>query len=71
MEVYLLTEEQKLALIGQHYKEDCLFNPVQDADNNWIITSQEVENCINEEFLWVELLSIIEYKPKIFNPFQF
>jgi hypothetical protein len=71
MEVYLLTTEQKKSLIGQHYKEDCLFNPIQDADNNWIITSQEVKNCTNNTFLWVELLPTIQYKQKIFNPFQF
>lgn len=65
MIVGLLTIEQKDMLVGQLFSPDSYFNPIQDADDNWIISTEEMEQCINEEFMWVNDLSLIEYKPKI------
>ena len=38
--VGLLTEVQKDELVGQLYTEDSYFNPIQDADDNWIISTE-------------------------------
>jgi hypothetical protein len=62
--VALLTEQEKNLLVGQLYDEDSYFNPAQDADNNWYISTQEIENNIYPEFNWIQNLSLIEYKPK-------
>lgn len=62
--VGLLTELQKDELVGQWYATDSYFNPIQDADNNWIISVEEMEQCVNPDFLWVKDLPLIEYKPK-------
>jgi hypothetical protein len=67
--VGLLTESQKDSLVGQLYDEDSYFNPIQDIDNNWIISFEEMEFCVNPEFMWVKDLPIIEYKPKPSPPF--
>lgn len=67
MIVYLLTNEQKDSLIGQTYHSDSLFNPIQDADNNWIISQEEVEQCDNENFQWVKDLKAIEFKKQESN----
>lgn len=64
MIVYQLTEGQKDKLIGQLYDIASIFNPIQDANDNWIITDQEVRGCVNPGFLWVKYLPKIEYKPK-------
>ena len=61
--VALLTETQKNELIGQLYAPDSYFNPIQDADGNWIISTQEQEFCVNPDFLWVKNLPLIPYKP--------
>jgi hypothetical protein len=61
--VALLTETQKDQLVGQLYAPDSYFNPIQDADGNWIISTQEQEFCVVEEFLWVKDLPLIPYKP--------
>ena len=37
-QVGLLTESQKNELIGQLYDEDSYFNPIQDIDDNCIIS---------------------------------
>jgi hypothetical protein len=67
--VGLLTESQKNELVGQLYDEDSYFNPIQDIDNNWIISVEEMEFCVNPEFQWVKDLPLIEYKPKPSPPF--
>jgi hypothetical protein len=62
--VGLLTVEQKDELILQWYAPDCYFNPIQDLNDNWIISIEEMINCVNEEFLWVKDLPLIIYEPK-------
>jgi len=68
-QVGLLTETQKNELIGQLYEEDSYFNPIQDIEDNWIISVEEMEFCVNPEFIWVKDLPLIEYKPKPSPPF--
>lgn len=63
--VGFLTIEQKDQLIGKKYNEDSYFNPIQDADDNWIISMEEMILNVYEEFRWVRELPMIEYKPKI------
>lgn len=62
--VGLLTIEQYNEIVGQLYAPDSYFNPIQDADNNWIISQEEINFCTNPEFYWVKDLPLIEYKPK-------
>ena len=65
--VGLLTEIQKDELLGQMYAPDSYFNPIQDLNNNWIISIEEMEFCTNELFLWVKDLPLIIYEPKPFE----
>ena len=67
--VGLLTESQKNELVGQLYDEDSYFNPIQDISEQWIISVEEMEFCVNPEFQWVKTLPLIEYKPKPSPPF--
>jgi hypothetical protein len=68
-QVGLLTESQKDSLVGQLYDEDSYFNPIQDANDDWIISVEEIEYNVNPEFQWVKDLPLIEYKPKPLPPF--
>jgi hypothetical protein len=63
--VYQLTDIQRLELIGQLYTDNSHFYPLQDINDNWVISEQEVIFCNNEEFSWVKSLSSIEYHPKV------
>jgi hypothetical protein len=69
IQVGLLTESQKDSLVGQLYDEDSYFNPIQDIEDNWIISVEEMEFCVNPEFQWVKTLPLIDYKPKPSPPF--
>jgi hypothetical protein len=69
MKVGLLTLEQKNEIVGQLYAEDSYFNPIQDVNNDWVISTQEIEDCVVEEFMWVKDLPLIDYEPKPTPPF--
>lgn len=62
--VGLLTTQQYHEIVGQLYAPDSFFNPILDADLNWIISTQEMDFCTNPDYIWVKELPIIEYKPK-------
>lgn len=64
IQVGLLTEVQKDSLIGQLYDEDSYFNPIQDINDNWIISIEEIDFCTNPLFDWVKTLTLIDYEPK-------
>jgi len=68
MMVNKLTETQKELLIGQFFDEDSYFNPIQDINDNWVISIEEMHNCVNPEFMWVKDLEKIEYQPKPIEP---
>lgn len=67
MKVYKLTTAQKNQLIGVEYIEDCSYNPIQDNNGVWIISSGEVEQTTDENYLWVKDLPQIEYIPIIYK----
>jgi hypothetical protein len=62
--VGLLTSAQKEEIIGVQFIPDCTFNPIQDLYDNWVISTQEMIQCSNPDFLWVKDLELITYEPK-------
>ena len=62
---YKLTNSEKDSLVGQQFAPDQYFNPVPDIDGVYFIFQCEVENCTNEEFMWVKELLEAEYVPQI------
>ena len=62
--VGLLTELQKDELVGQLYAPYSYYNPIQDFNDNWIISVEEIEQTITLEFMWVKDLPLILYTPK-------
>jgi len=67
--VGLLTVSQKDELVGQWYMDDSYFNPIQDNNDNWIISVEEISQCINPDCQWVKDLPLIPYVPKPTPPF--
>ena len=64
MQVGLLTLEQKDEITGRQFARDSYFNPIQDEDDNWVISLEEINQCENQTFDWIKDLPLIEYKPK-------
>lgn len=53
-----ITSEKATELSGTEYSRGCLFNPIQDADDNWIISFTEAQ------YLNVEDFTVITFKEK-------
>jgi hypothetical protein len=60
----LLTEVQKNELVGVYYSADSIYNPIQDIDDNWIISVEEIQSTTNPDTMWVKDLELIPYVPK-------
>jgi len=53
-------------LDGRKYTTDMYFNPIEDADGNWIISNEEynqMDTEIKNEFPWLNALVQIPYNP--------
>jgi predicted DNA-binding transcriptional regulator len=61
IQVGLLTELQKDDLVGVLYAPNSYFNPIQDINDDWVISIEEIEQCNIE---WVEDLPLIDFEPK-------
>ena len=57
-------------LVGQLYAPDSYFNPIQDLNDNWVISIEEMEQTVNPDFLWVKDLELIPYEPKPTPPIE-
>lgn len=62
--VGLLTIDEKNILEGVQYMPDTYYNPVQDNDDNWIISKEEIDNTTDVNYLWVKNLPLIPFNPK-------
>lgn len=65
MKVAIITEAQAKDLMGQRYGSFATFYPMQDINDNWVISETEIQLTTRKPFLWVKDLEIIDYLPKI------
>lgn len=65
IQVAILDQLQKDALVGVQYAPDCFYNPIQDAYEDWVISLEEVNNTINPDTMWVKDLNVLPYEPKL------
>lgn len=66
MLVGLLTAEQAELLMGQDYDGmGSVFYPIQDNNDNWVISQTEIELNTRPEFNWLNDLTLIEFEPKV------
>lgn len=74
--IAILTTEQKDQLVGQTYDGVCFYNPIQDINDNWIISEIEYYYCLGLWYLdelqtdlqFITTLSLSEYLPKPQTP---
>ena len=69
--IYIITQEQKDILVNSQ-NEYIKFDPIQDINNNYIISENEfnlisgLENCPTELLFIKDLISSV-YEPKIYT----
>lgn len=69
---YKLTLEQKEAIQGQFYNDNCFFNCVQDINGDWFLFLSQSDKNEIESTQYAFLLSLSEFEyvpPVIENPF--
>ena len=64
-QVAIITEEEKDKLIGRQFMTDVYFNPIQDANNNWIISSEEIDQSEDKEIISFKDLRLNVHQAKI------
>lgn len=60
-QIAIITEEQYDLIVGQMYNNDSFFHPVMDCNANWVISEQEIDQCVNPDFDWVKNLPLIDW----------
>jgi hypothetical protein len=63
MKVAILTQIEKESLEGQLVQPDLYFNPVLDCIENWIISTEEIDNSIYPQNEWVKTIPLIDWCP--------
>jgi hypothetical protein len=71
--IAIITELQKDILVGKQFEQDSYFNPIQDLNDNWIISEIEYYYCLGlwyldecpSELVFIKDLSLSVYEPKI------
>lgn len=63
-QVFLLTIEQKDYIYGKQFAVDSYFNPIEDRNGDFVISREEVENCIFSEFAFLHNCPVVDYEPK-------
>lgn len=71
--IAIITQQQKDILVGKTWDGVCFFNPIQDLNDNWIISEIEYYYCLglwyldelNIELQFIKELVLSEYYPKI------
>lgn len=59
--VAILTIHQKDSLVGQLCCPDVYFNPTLDVNEDWFISSEEINNSIYPEHEWIKDLPLTPY----------
>jgi hypothetical protein len=60
----LLTLQQKTDIAGKEYADNMFYNPIQNKANQWVISTQEMDDTTYTQYLWVKSIPIIPFVPK-------
>lgn len=62
--VYIISEEEKNALEGKVYNDGQRFNPVQNNEDEWCLSIEEVMSS-SDQYIFLRDKPTKAYKPKI------
>tara|TARA_R110000823_G_scaffold276148_1_gene394800 strand:+ start:228 stop:452 length:225 start_codon:yes stop_codon:yes gene_type:complete len=68
MKIGLLNITQKDLLVGVEYEPSTYYNPIQDCNDDWIISTQEIDQTTNPNFEWIKSITLIDYCEKVYPP---
>lgn len=62
--IAIITQQQAEQLSNTTYNGTIYFNPIQDINDNWIVSQEEINQS---DLQWLKDLPLKEYEPKIIN----
>lgn len=62
-----LTMYEVEALSGKTYSNGCYYNPIQDKNDNWVISKEEIDQTTDPEFLWIKSIYLIPFEGKVYD----
>jgi hypothetical protein len=65
-QVGLLTLAQKDSLVGHYWIDGCLFNPMLDCNDQWMLSMNQINGNTNPDFEWVKNLPLIDFCKKVY-----
>lgn len=61
----VLTDNEKDLIHLQSFDfGSSFFNVIKNIDNNWVLSAEEIVNCVDNQYFWLKSLELIEYIPK-------
>lgn len=63
--VVIITEKQKNLLLGKKLDNTSFFNPILNANGKWVVSKEEIEQCTNESFGFLNDLELTEHNPVV------
>lgn len=60
-QVVILTEAQKDSLVGVEFAPDSYYNPIQDCNSNWVVSSEEVNQTTDPTYDWLHSLTLVDF----------
>ncbi len=63
--VAIISVSQKNSLLNQRLDSETYFNPTKNANGKWVISKEEIEQCINEGFEFLNDLELTEHNPVV------
>jgi hypothetical protein len=67
MIVLLLTEAEKDLIQGQEFAPSSFFNCVQDINDKWVVSIEELVSLDGSQYAWLYTLPMSIHQPKIYN----
>ena len=62
-----LTTYEVEALSGKTFGDGSYYNPIQDKNDNWVISKEEIDQTTDPDFLWIKSIPLIPFQGKVWN----
>ena len=59
----IITDEIKELLVGKKYDSDSYFRPTNNANGRWVVGEEEIRDCTNEGFEFLNDLELTDHEP--------
>jgi hypothetical protein len=68
----VLSEKEKNLIHLQSFDfGSSFFNCIKNIDNSWVISAEEIANCVDKQYFWLKNLELILFVPMTYPDIPF